>query len=139
MPSCTDYAWLAGVIDGEGSIALTWIGKGKVPGLKIIIYGSDLLVMNKVRAIIRAAGIWCSYSPDNRTGKSNYRVSISSKACIKLYPLVSPYMVRQISRYKAGVEFLTPRYALPLVSGARWDADGRDAFKRLRAAHGLNH
>jgi hypothetical protein len=67
---------------------------------------------------------------DARATNVNLQLCLSTQPSLTLYPLVSPYLVRQIDRYTAAYELLTAHYA----RGVRfWRPEDVIAWATLRA------
>lgn len=113
-----ECAWLAGLFDGEGTLALA-LKKTKdgrmTPGLRAMVYSTNEDILNKVRAIYTGLGISWSESIDSRDHKTSGRlgslhcvnIKIAIKGFLKLYPLVRPQIVKQTDRWDIAHEFWT--------------------------------
>jgi len=132
MTTQTDLAWLAGIIDGEGSIALTHGGNGTSPVLRLMIYNSDEAILFKCRAILDDAGISFYEWWDRRAPRAGASLSISTRGVLALTPRIRPFMVRQIDRLDAATAFFAGRYAGERQRVLWTDAD-RVAWSELRS------
>ncbi len=128
--SDVDLAWLAGVIDSEGTISLTHSSR-RNPSLRVSIYNSSDLILDKCARTLRGLDIrWYEFT-DRRAARTAYAFHISTAGAMRLYPHVRPHMVRQSNRYDAGVAFMESRNP----SGAarvRWSDQDRDTWEQLR-------
>jgi hypothetical protein len=127
----TDWAWLAGVIDSEATVALVCAPR-RNPQLRIQIYNSSDSILDKVARILHEAEIGYYERTDTRFARPGYSLAIGTAGCLALYEHVRPYMVRQVSRLDAGYWFLAPRY-----EGRRrvyWTDKDRDVWQQLRGA-----
>jgi LAGLIDADG-like domain len=102
-----DLGWLAGIIDGEGSISLSHGGSGS-PHLRVNITNGSEVILRKLFAILATAGISYYANPERR-GTTN--VIIGTTGSLLLHRLLRPYLVRQVEQFDAGAEFMTRRYA----------------------------
>lgn len=106
-------AWLAGIIDGEGTFALTHGGDGRMPNLRLAIYNTSEQILTKVRTILNSSAVSFYEKRDTRSVRwtpcSN--VIIGTEGTLRLYDPLRPHLVRQIDRLDAAVAFLRPRYA----------------------------
>lgn len=134
----TDLAWLAGVLDGEGSISLHQrnpTSRGiRTPVLQVQVYGNDGPVIDKVRKVLGEHSLRYSVAHDRRTPILALQLCLSTHPSLALYPLVSPYLVRQIDRYTAAYNLITAHYA----RGVRfWRPEDIAAWADLRRQFGV--
>jgi len=130
VTTTTDLAWLAGIIDGEGTVALSH-GGTRSPHLRIIIYNGDLSIVEKVSRILDEIGVSWYGKWDRRAAKANHSWLLGTHSTLTLYPLIRPYLVRQVGVLDAGVEFMQPRYEGR--SRVRWTAAERAEWEAMRA------
>ena len=130
MSTRTDLAWLAGIIDGEGSVALSH-GSNRSPHLRLAIYSGDEAIIDKVRAICAKVGVTPYEKWDRRAARPNLMFLFGTRDVLILYPLVRPFLVRQVEALDAGRSFMAPAYA-----GGRqrvkWTAEQRATWEMLR-------
>jgi hypothetical protein len=123
-----DLGWLAGIIDGEGSIALISNGGRGNPNLRVSICNGSDAILDKIGDIYKTAGI-SSYG--NRELRGTTQVTVGTAGALLLHRLIRPYLVRQVEQYDAAVSFLAGRY-----SGGRlrvfWTDEDRAEWDRLR-------
>lgn len=102
-------AWLAGLIDGEGTVSLSH-GSRKTPNLRIIVYNTATPIVAKIQTILDDLGIVYFTRWDRRFANHCAAIRIGNEGTLALHPLLRPYLVRQIERYGAAVAFLADRY-----------------------------
>jgi endogenous inhibitor of DNA gyrase (YacG/DUF329 family) len=129
-----DAAWLAGIIDGEGTFALTHGGDGQNPNLRLSIYNTAAPVVAKVKRILAAAGVPLYEKLDTRNDRrpcSN--LVIGAHGVLRLHDALRPHLTRQVDRLDAAVAFLQPHYnGRVRVS---WSKDALAEWVRLRAEY----
>jgi hypothetical protein len=131
MSTRTDLAWLAGIIDGEGSVALSH-GGNRAPHLRLMIYSGDHSIIDKVRGIMVEHGIPAVCEKwDRRAARPNLMFLIGTSGVMKLYPLVRPFLVRQVEQLDAGHAFMAAAYR-PGAQRVRWSDEQRAAWEVLR-------
>jgi hypothetical protein len=104
-----ELGWLAGIIDGEGTVSLSH-GGNRNPHLRISIYNGSPAILDKCRAVLDGFGIAYSERWDNRAAVPNLHITIGTAGVLALYPLLRPLLVRQVARLDAAVQFMQPRY-----------------------------
>ncbi len=123
-----DLGWLAGIIDGEGTVALVANSGLKNPQLRVSICNGSDAILDKVGAIFVAAGI-ASYG--NRELRGTTQVTTGTAGALLLHRLIRPYLVRQVEQYDAAVKFMLGRYG-----GGRirvfWTDEDRAEWESLR-------
>lgn len=121
-----DLGWLAGIIDGEGSISLSH-GGTKSPNLRIGITNGSDAILAKIFGILTAAGVnyYCYREPRGTTN-----LAIGTAGSLRLHRLLRPYLVRQVEQYDAAVAFLAPRYDGRLR--VFWTAEDRAEWESMR-------
>lgn len=129
MTGTADLGWLAGVIDSEGTVSLVRGPRGN-PCLRISIYNSSDLILDKVARILHETGVQWSERADKRHERTGYAIHVSTDSALRLYEHVRPYMVRQASRYDAAYWFLWPR--MQHTRRYRWSAHERAMWANLR-------
>lgn len=127
-----DAAWLAGIIDGEGTFALTHGGDGIKPNLRLAVYNTSEPILVKVRRILADSAASYYEKRDTRSERwtpcSN--VIVGTEGVLRLYDPLRPHLTRQVDRLDAAVQFLRPRY-----SGRQrvyWGAGEIAEWERLR-------
>jgi hypothetical protein len=128
-PGETDLAWLAGVLDSEGTVSLV-NGPRRNPQLRLSIYNSSDLILDKVAKILCSLNVPYHEHKDDRPARPGYGFHIGTQGAITLYPLLRPFLVRQVNRYDYGYWFLTPRYEGR--QRVRWTESDRSKWEQLR-------
>ena len=124
-----DIGWLAGIIDGEGTVSLVNGQSG--PILRIGIYNGDAAVLDKVHRIYDALGVRSFDHWDSRAAKACCLVNISTSSVLAIYKVIRPHMTRQVARLDAAVSFLEPCYEGR--SRVHWTAAQRAEWEALRS------
>lgn len=93
MVEQADVGWLAGMIDGDGSICAS-ITRGK-HFYQVVIYNTSEDIINKVKRLYEGMGI--SYGESNRTAagkrKTLYRIFVTSRvAMLRLLLPLQPHL-----------------------------------------------
>jgi hypothetical protein len=130
----TDAAWLAGIIDGEGTFALTHGGNSRKPNLRLAVYNTAVPILVKVKRILIEAEISFYEKLDTRNDRrpcSN--ITIGTEGVLRLYEPLRPHLVRQTDRLDAAVTFLRPHY--DGQRRVRWSEKAIGEWESLRATH----
>lgn len=121
-----DLAWLAGIIDGEGSITLSHGGSGS-PHLRVNITNGSDAILTKIYDILIAAEVSYYANPELR-GTTN--IVVGTTGSLRLYRMLRSYLVRQVEQYDAAVNFMLLRYKGQLRT--RWSVADREEWEDLR-------
>lgn len=116
----TDLAWLAGIIDGEGSILLGSKGHfGEYKGFHGINIGASIYItntcgniINKCDDVLKSLGINCRIAEKNPTSRGHavLRVELGKMSLIKiLLESIMPYLVSKIGQAKLVHKFVSQR------------------------------
>jgi hypothetical protein len=92
QPRDTDWAWLAGFIDGEGCFHFhRYKGKGHAEHSNIVfsVGQSHMEVLQRARYIIGYGSI---NGPYNRGGKDHFTLRFSGVRVTKLFAKIEPYL-----------------------------------------------
>ncbi len=144
MPKDTDLAWLAGIWDGEGSIALfTHVekpGNTKIcPTVNVI--NTDIAIINKVRKLLEELG--CSFSFQERRPKNSRHstawilITRNQKYIILFLEAIMPYLW-SIKRQKAEIllDFCKRRsektQRLPSAGSTPYDTEDWDTYSKFQ-------
>lgn len=107
-----DLAWLAGIMDGEGSIATYWTklkSGGRVPHLKISVANTDWLMIERVRTLFHAiTGRHYKACEKWQAGqiKRQWQIFCNRKASISaLCKALFPYLVTRRRAAWAAIEW----------------------------------
>lgn len=122
-----DLGWLAGIIDGEGHIGLSHGGGSRSPHLRMNICNGDQAILDKIEAILNAAGVtFCG----NRELRGTTNIIIGTDGSLRLHRLLRPYLVRQVEQYDAAAAFMLRHYDGRLR--VYWSAEDRAEWEDLR-------
>jgi hypothetical protein len=112
--SRVELAWLAGVIDGEGSIGIYRDTHRKKPRMRttIKIANTDVRIIARVSEILFKANIRFYYTLTKRRLFCLTIHTIGFRSCKKLLEMVLPYLVGKKDQAKLMVEYLTYRISL---------------------------
>lgn len=103
----TDIAYLAGIIDGEGSIV---IYKYQRPNTKKMDYGGFVCVGSTSQELIlwlckNVGGKWCNIKKSKETYKNCYRWSQYGKDALMTVMRVSPYLIVKRKHAELYIQF----------------------------------
>ena len=124
-----DIGWLAGLIDSESTVSLTTNSNGS-PVLRISIYNSSDLILDKAARVLHGLEVKWSERADRRAPRTGYVLQISTAGCLSMYEQVRPHMVRHANRYDAAYWFIAPR--LGTRKKVMWTDDERRTWANLR-------
>lgn len=129
----TDLAWLAGIVDGEGSILITKNGhKGSFHGHNMVIQfhitNTCANIISKSQEIINALGINCRIYSKDRKGsdkwKPAFRIDISRFSQLKvLLTAIYPYLVSKHGQAELVLRFIERRINANRTPYAQEDLD----------------
>ena len=101
--------WLAGIIDGEGCIMLTWKRYKKYENIepRVIITNNDLHLLSNVCFVLQEIGVgyWISFSKQ----KSTNVIVKGFKRTKKLLSLIYPILISKRDEAKTVLDFLASR------------------------------
>ncbi len=112
----TSYAWLAGILDGEGCFTLfmksNWSGNGqkiKSVTANITITNSSAAIMNRCSEILSELGIkFALNTPRASTGRPLQRISVRNyDAILDLLDVVGPFLVGKKGQASLMREFVS--------------------------------
>ena len=121
----TDVAYLAGIIDGEGSIMLNKYHKSEYPAPCIAVSSSDLELLEWIKNLIQAGRInkKKNYNPEKH--KTSYTYSLYYNRAIEIMELIEPYLV--IVRKKKRAQHIVKYYKDVTVRNGRYNAEQKKA------------
>ena len=123
-----DAGWLAGIIDGEGTVSLVKGQSG--PILRITIYNGSEEILSKIRRILTAMEVPFMEGWDRRAARANCHITMATASCRRLTPLIRPHLVRHADRLDAAMAFLEPAYQGR--SRVHWTSAQRAEWEALR-------
>lgn len=134
-----DFAWLAGIIDGEGAISidLKLAGNGKnylMP--KVRVYNTDVRMIQKIARIYVDMGVVFFYNL-NKKRKEHYKnqmgICVTSQgSCLKVLEAVEPYLANKQEIAKVMVQIIKFVQSQP-KGGNTTSVDyvNHEAFKKM--------
>lgn len=143
--------WLAGIIDGEGSICAS-LGasqpakaRGGVPkrslGLRLVIKNTSTELIDKAAAVLREYGVMFSlyYNKPCATAREALQLSVSGRGMIKkAINLLLPYLVAKREQAQQMLYIIQHREILEILPKSQWagklenDPTLRRMVQRLR-------
>ena len=104
MPSNIDRAYLAGIIDGEGSIGIDNHGGHRTPSVRITITNSNLNLLAELKAL------WGGNLTSRRKRKVGWKETSDlifggSLATTKILEAVQPYLIAKKEQCAIALEF----------------------------------
>ncbi len=137
MPS--DLGWLAGIIDGEGTIALAW--SKDCPWVRISIPSTTQAIIDKTDTILNDLAVKHSVV-NNESRGSNLPLSsvyVHGHAAYALLQHLRPHLVRQVERANAAMAFFAPHYSGLTARGEKrersngWTEEERQEWDAIRS------
>jgi len=110
--SRVDLAWLAGLVDGEGCIALYRDTQRSRLRAAVVIANTDARIIAKISKILYEANIKYHYTLRKRKNFCLSITTIGFRSCKKLLEMVLPYLVGKKEQAKLMVEYLDYRIGL---------------------------
>lgn len=104
----TEIAYLAGIIDGEGSIMLTKYHKSEYPSPCISISSTDLELLEWVKEKVGSGRITRKKNYNIKKHKTSFTYAVNYDAAIEIMSLVEPYLV--ITKKKLRANFIINNY-----------------------------
>ena len=111
---CWEAAYIAGIIDGEGTITLTRLHQKEHRRPCITIASTDKELLDYVQTITKGT-INNKKNYDSKRHKDSYTLNIKNKGCVlKLLNIITPYLRVDKKRNRAlwileNYEMVTPR------------------------------
>jgi hypothetical protein len=143
--SRVELAWLAGIIDGEGYIVLTWMNQKEVKKARmrteIGVSNTDMRMVARISEISHKANIKFYYTlknPSKRNSKK-YAITISIlgfRSCKKFLELVLPYLVCKKDQAETMLEYITYRISLFKYPNGNGQLDSNGRFAKRPSSYG---
>jgi len=114
-------AWLAGIIDGEGSIEVGWTNqynkdKSVIPSkmmyCRIKIANNDVFMVREVSRIFKGIGVGFSFRTFKRKDRVHWTMSIKTQGkgnCKKVLKAIYPYLITKIQQADKMLEIIAYR------------------------------
>lgn len=125
----TEIAYLAGIIDGEGSIMLSKYHKSEYPSPCISISSTDLELLEWVKTKIRTGRINKKKNYNIEKHKTSYTYAIYYDRAIEIMELIYPYLV--ISKKKERAKFIVENYKRVTLRNGRYNEVKRKAKEQF--------
>lgn len=144
MSDLAHLGWLAGIIDGEGTISLAW-SQGS-PWVRITVPSTTQAIIDKTVAILGDLEVrfTVSTAEDRGSNLPLSKVAIHGRAAYDLLGHLRPHLVRQVERADAAVAFFGPLYSGKTARGGSrqyaigWTEELRQEWDEIRSRLVLN-
>ena len=97
----TEKAYIAGIIDGEGSIMLQKFHKGEFPSPCVSIASTTLELLNWIKVIVGAGVIIRKKNYNPEVHKECYSYVIKHDKAIDLLKEIYPYLIIEVKKARA--------------------------------------
>lgn len=124
-----EIAYLAGIIDGEGSIMLSKYHKSEYPSPCISISSTDLELLEWVKNKIGSGRINRKKNYNIEKHKTSYTYALYYDKAIEIMDAVYPYLV--ISKKKARAKFIIDNYKKVTIRNGRYNEEQRRAKEQF--------
>ena len=118
VASATDLAWLAGIVDGEGTIGISRTNSKSAPRPYLRphfqVVNTNKAILGKVqRIVLEVTGKWHNLVVTNKateTWKQGYRIAVHTQwELLLLLPALLPYMASKCEQAEQVIEFCKRR------------------------------
>jgi len=92
-------AYMAGIIDGEGSVMLSHSSNPKYRAPIVSVSSTSYEILDWIKT--NFGGHICSHKTYNEKHKSHWSWRLSNNVCIEILSLILPYMVEATKIYRA--------------------------------------
>ena len=133
-----EMSWLAGIIDGEGTITLSVINRKNKPPLvkpKVQIVNTDILIIDKIKEILtkNQYPFWVTEYQATGNWKKRYAIEISGMGrIIKFLPYVNEYLVGKKELGEIILQWCLDRYNKRLG----YTKEDFETILKVKAMHG---
>jgi hypothetical protein len=114
----TEKAYIAGIIDGEGSIMLTRLHKNQYHSPCVSIASTDSELLQWVKVTIGSGKITSKKNYNEEKHKNSYTYTIIYDDAINLLKDIEPYLV--ISKKKARAQHIILKYKEVTIRNVRY-------------------
>lgn len=139
------WGWMAGILDGEGSVSYTPTHRG-VPCFRFMVYTTSPEMAAEIQRMASSIGLKWTEWVDHRDRESalGHRpctcLSMQGQAAVRLYEAVAPFLIRHADAAAEAVAFLKVRYDRPVTRGGvegkrrrvHWTKSDCDEWEALR-------
>lgn len=115
----TEKAYIAGIIDGEGSIMLTRLHKNQYHSPCVSIASTDSELLQWVKVTIGSGKITSKKNYNEEKHKNSYTYTIIYDDAINLLKDIEPYLV--ISKKKARAQHIISKYKKVTLRNGRYN------------------
>lgn len=115
----TEKAYLAGIIDGEGSIMLTRFHKNEYHSPCVSIASTDLELLEWVKSTVGSGKITSKKNYNEEKHKDSYTYTITYDNAINLLEEIEPYLV--IYKKKARAKHIISKYKKVTLRNGRYN------------------
>lgn len=134
----TLIGYLAGIIDGEGTVSLSQT-KGW-PWPRVVIPNTSEAVINKCQEALDFLGITYTTWSDKGSSRnlSLQRISVGGRQAVNLLLLMQHHIVRQVDRSHEIIKFFDGRYdgltkrGQPRIRNIGWTSQDKEEWENLR-------
>jgi len=120
-----EKAYIAGIIDGEGSILLTKQSKNQHHSPVITVASTDIELLEWMKGIIGKGAIIRKKNYNCSKHKNSYTYSIVKDSAIILLEEISPYLV--INKKKARAEHILKKYKSVTMRNGKYNEEQLEA------------
>lgn len=125
----TEKAYLAGIIDGEGSIMLTRFHRNEYHSPCVSIASTDLELLEWVKSTVKSGKITSKKNYNKERHKDSYTYTIIYDDAIKLLKEIEPYLV--ILKKRARAQHIISKYKLVTLRNGRYNEKQRLAKEQF--------
>lgn len=117
----TEKAYIAGIIDGEGSIMLTRFHKNQYPSPCISIASTDLELLEWVKLKIGNGKITSKKNYNKIRHKDSFTYTLGYDVAIDLLKEIEPYLV--IEKKKSRAKYIIKNYKSVTIRNGRYNEE----------------
>ena len=125
----TEKAYIAGIVDGEGSIMLTKFHKNQYHSPCVSIASTDLELLEWVKNTIKGGKITSKKNYNKNRHKNSYTYTIIYDEAIQLLQDIEPYLV--IPKKKARAQHIIVNYKQVTLRNGRYNEVQRQAKEQF--------
>lgn len=114
-----EKAYIAGIVDGEGSIMLTRFHKNQYHSPCVSISSTDLELLEWVKNTVKAGKINTKKNYNEEKHKNSYTYTIIYDEAIQLLKDIEPYLV--IEKKKARAKHIISKYKTVTIRNGRYN------------------
>jgi len=120
-----EKAYIAGIIDGEGSILLTKQSKTQHHSPEVSVASTDVELLEWMKSLIGKGTIIRKKNYNSSKHKNSYAYSVVKDSAIRLLEEILPYLV--INKKKARAEHILKKYKIVTVRNGKYNEEQLDA------------